>query len=76
MICVGTALGVSLALSDATAQVRPGTAQPGQVERQFERPPEPSAQTGSISIPESGQQPPANADGIRFVLTAITIDGL
>ena len=76
MICVGTALGVSLALSDATAQVRPGTAQPGQVERQFERPPEPSAQTGSISIPESGQQPPANADGIRFVLTALTIDGV
>ncbi len=76
VICVGTALGISLALADASAQVRPGTAQPGQVERQFERPPEPSAKTGPITIPTTGQQAPPNAEGIRFVLTALTIDGV
>ena len=59
VICVGSALGVSLALTEAWAQVRPGTAQPGQVERQFERPPEPSAKPGSITIPAAGQQAPA-----------------
>ena len=75
VVCVGSALGVSLALTDAWAQVRPGTAQPGQVERQFERPPEPSARTGPITIPSTGQQAPANAEGIRFVLTKLTVEG-
>ncbi len=76
VICVGSALGVSLALTDAWAQVRPGTAQPGQVERQFERPPEPSAKPGSITIPAPGQQAPPNAEGIRFVLTRLTVEGV
>ncbi len=75
VICVGSALGVSLVLTEARAQVRPGTAQPGQVERQFERPPEPSARTGPFTIPTTGQQAPPNAEGIRFVLTALTIEG-
>jgi hemolysin activation/secretion protein len=76
VICVGSALGVSLALTEARAQVRPGTAQPGQVERQFERPPEPSAKPGSIAIPAPGQQAPANAEGIRFVLTRLVVEGV
>jgi len=52
----------------------PGT-QPGQVERQFDKPPEPSAKPGSIAIPATGQAPPANAAGIRFVLNQLTVEG-
>jgi hemolysin activation/secretion protein len=60
----------------APAQVKPpGTVQPGQVERQFERPPEPSAKPGAIAIPIPGQTPPPNAEGIRFVLQQLTLDG-
>lgn len=75
-IGIGVVLGVSLTLGDASAQPRPGTAQPGQVERQFERPPEPSARTGPFTIPTTGQEAPPNAEGIRFVLNTLTIDGV
>ncbi len=73
--CIASVLGLSLAGTESWAQVRPGTAQPGQVERQFERPPEPTVQGGTITIPASSQQAPANAEGIRFVLNQVTIDG-
>ncbi len=68
--------GVLLVPARVVAQPRPGTVQPGQVERQFERPPDPSARPGAITIPASGQQAPANADSIRFVLNQLTIDGV
>ncbi|HUR35889.1 MAG TPA: ShlB/FhaC/HecB family hemolysin secretion/activation protein [Vicinamibacterales bacterium] len=74
--CVGSLLVVSLAAADASAQPRPGTAQPGQIERQFERPPEPTVQGGTITIPAASQQAPANAEGIRFVLNQLTVDGV
>jgi hemolysin activation/secretion protein len=76
VIGVGSLLGVTLALTDAWGQVRPGTVQPGQIERQFERPPEPTAKPGAIAIPEAGQKVPPNAEGIRFVLNQLTIDGV
>ena len=72
LILLCTALG----LSDASAQVRPGSARPGQVERQVERPPVPTAQSGPIAIPETTQTPPANAADIRFQLTQMTVDGV
>lgn len=68
--------GVMLMPTQATAQPRPGTVQPGQVERQFERPPDPSSRPGAITIPSGGQQAPANADAIRFVLNQITLEGV
>jgi hemolysin activation/secretion protein len=74
--CVGSILGVALVMTDAHAQVRPGTAQPGQVERQFERPPEPTARPGIVTIPAPNQQVPANAEGIRFVLSQLLLDGV
>jgi hypothetical protein len=70
-------LSVVLAFADAAAQQqqeRPGTVQPGQIERQLEKPPEPTVQPGAISIPESGQTPPSNAAEITFVLKQLTID--
>ncbi len=72
LILLCTALGPS----DASAQVRPGSARPGQVERQVERPPVPTAQSGPIAIPETTQTPPANAADIRFQLTQMTVDGV
>lgn len=59
----------------AWGQVRPGAVQPGQVERQFERPPEPTVQGGTITIPAASQQAPENAGGIRFTLTSVTVTG-
>lgn len=58
----------------AQAQV-PGSALPGQIERQFQRPPEPLAQPGATQIPDSGQTPPANAGQIRFALQRIELTG-
>jgi hemolysin activation/secretion protein len=71
-------LGVMLSFANASAQQqeRPGTVLPGQIERQLEKPPEPTVQPGAISIPESGQTPPSNAAEIRFLLTALTVDGV
>jgi len=63
--------------ADAWAQVPlPGTVQPGQIERQFEKPPEPRAKPAEITIPDTGQKPPANADAVRFVLNRLTVDGV
>jgi len=63
-------------VTDASAQPRPPGTQPGQVERQFERPPEPTVRDGVITIPGVAQQVPPNADAIRFVLNQLTIDGV
>jgi hemolysin activation/secretion protein len=75
-ICAVVAVGSVLAATGASAQPRPGTLQPGQVERQLERPPEPSAKPGAITIPGAEQPRPANAPGIRFVLNELTIEGV
>ena len=65
-----------LASSDLRAQVRPGATQPGQVERQLARPPEPSSQPGAINLPATGQAAPPNAAGIRFVLKQVVLHGV
>src|SRR5262245_24839326 len=75
-ICVGLGLSVALIASDARAQQRPPGTQPGQVERQFQRPPEPSAKPGAITIPDAGQRPPQNADSIKVVVNQLTVDGV
>ena len=54
----------------------PGTVQPGQIERQFQKPPEPRAVPGGVQIPEAVQQPPANAESIRFVLNRVALEGV
>lgn len=53
----------------------PGTVQPGQIERQFQKPPEPRAVPGGVQIPEAVQQAPANAESIRFVLNRLQVEG-
>ena len=67
---------LALVSLDARAQTKPPRTQPGQVERQFERPPEPKAKPGAIAIPEAGQQPPPNADQVKVVLTGVTLEGV
>lgn len=75
-VCTSLLLGLTIGVASAAGQVKPpGTVQPGQVERQFDRPPEPSAKPGAIAIPSAGQTPPPNAEGIRFVLNQLTVDG-
>lgn len=75
-LCLGSLLGVALAVTDVWAQDRPpGTVQPGQIERQFEKPPEPSAKPG-ITIPAPGQTRPSNAEGLRFTLNRLTVAGV
>ncbi len=58
----------------AFAQV-PARLQPGQIERQFQTPPEPRAQPGRMQLPEPSQKPPANAVDIRFRLAQVVVDG-
>ena len=65
-----------LVAPNVAAQRPPGTVRPGQVERQVERPPEPTVREGTIAIPETVQTPPANAGDIRFQLTQMTVDGV
>ncbi|HEX8027270.1 MAG TPA: POTRA domain-containing protein [Vicinamibacterales bacterium] len=74
-VCAALLLCCTLSATRVSAQVKPPGTQPGQVERQFEKPPEPSAKPGSIAIPTTGQTPPPNAAAIKFVLNQLTIDG-
>src|SRR5512135_1560034 len=53
----------------------PGQVQPGQIERQFQRPPEPRTQPGELRVPAPSQQPPANAAEIKFTLAGVAIEG-
>jgi hemolysin activation/secretion protein len=66
---------VVLGSTNARGQARPPGTQPGQIEKQFERPPQPSAKPGAITIPKGGQQPPENAEGVKFVLKQLTVEG-
>lgn len=71
-------VALTLTLAPATrAQTPPlpGTVQPGQIERQFQAPPQPRAQPGEVQIPPSDQTPPANAQEIRFTLNDLFVDG-
>ncbi len=75
-LCVGAMLGVTLVSTGAWGQTRPGTVQPGQIERQLEKPREPTAKPGIVTIPEPGQTPPPNAAGIQFVINQLTVDNV
>jgi hemolysin activation/secretion protein len=68
---------LALLLTSASAGYAqiPGAAQPGQIERQFQKPPEPRSQPGAIRIPEGTQKPPPNAAQIKFTLNRIDITG-
>ena len=57
------------------AQQVPGGAQPGQIERQLQKPPQPRAGGDAIVPPTPDQKPPANADNVRFMLNRVTVDG-
>lgn len=63
----------TLSLAQLPAQV-----QPGQIERQFTRPPQatPSAPTSPIELFQPAQKVPANAASIKFTLKQIVIDDL
>lgn len=74
-VVAGSLLGLA-AVPLAAQQPKPPGTLPGQVERQFQRPPEPSARPGAITIPEASQKPPQNADAVKIVLTQVTVDGV
>lgn len=70
-----TAILAATLAAAAQAQQIPGTVRPGQIERQFIPPPEPSAQPTEIQIPPDTQRPPANAEQFRFTLEDVVLDG-
>ena len=72
-LCISAALLLT-ASGTLHAQI-PGAAQPGQIERQFQKPPEPRSQPGAIRIPEAGQKPPSNAAQIKFALSRVELTG-
>lgn len=53
----------------------PSSVDPGRVEQHFQKPPEPQAKP-AITVPEPAEQlPPDQAEAIRFVLSAIEVEG-
>ncbi len=76
LIGVGSLLCLALTATHAVAQTKPPVTPPGQIEKQFERPPEPTAKPGAISIPETRQKPPQNAESVKIVLNQLTVDGV
>ncbi len=76
--CILSILGLVFIWSlMALAADLPGTVQPGQIERQFQ--PEPEMRTeepGPIVVPEVEPPGPPNAQGIRFKLTRLVIEGV
>lgn len=66
--------GACLATS-ALAQAPPGT-QPGQIERQFQAPPQPRSQAGSFQVPLPAQAPPPGSEGVKFRLRGLALEGM
>jgi len=69
VFCVGVS---TLALPVPAFAQGSSPLQAGQIERQFQRPPEP----GALQLPEMSQKPPANASDIRFKLTQLVVEGV
>lgn len=69
-------LAIGTASAQAPAQPVPGTVQPGQIERQFQAPPEPRAQTPAVEVPSPQQGRPPEAEKVRFTLKSLFVDGV
>lgn len=68
-------LALWAAVWPAHAQVLPGPIDPNRLEQRFERPPTPqSVPEPELPAPEQAP-PPKEAEGIRFALSAIEVDG-
>ncbi len=67
-------VGACLATS-VLAQAPPGT-QPGQIERQFQAPPQPRSQAGSFQVPLPAQAPPPGSEGVKFRLRGLALEGM
>jgi hemolysin activation/secretion protein len=52
-----------------------GQSPPGQFEREFQREPEPRPPPAPVVPPGAEERAPAGADRVRFVLTAVQVDG-
>ncbi|MFO0995399.1 MAG: ShlB/FhaC/HecB family hemolysin secretion/activation protein [Alphaproteobacteria bacterium] len=60
----------------ASAQQLPGPADPEFIQRRFETPPAPLSTEEPVVAPRPDQQqPPANAETIRFTLTGVVVEG-
>ena len=69
-------LSISAASLPVLAQQVPGGAQPGQLERQLQAPPQTRPGGGEAVVPPGpDQRPPANAASVRFVLTRLSVEG-
>ncbi|MCW5635133.1 MAG: ShlB/FhaC/HecB family hemolysin secretion/activation protein [Rubrivivax sp.] len=69
--------GFAAALWPAVAQAQaPAGTQPGQIERQFQAPPQPRSQAGRFQVPVPQQAPPAGSEGVRFRLRGLALEGM
>ncbi|MEO7402495.1 MAG: POTRA domain-containing protein, partial [Burkholderiales bacterium] len=68
-------LAATAALAPAAFAQTPGTLQPGQIERQFQPPPEPRARPEAIQLPGAQQAVPPGADTMRFTAKSIVVEG-
>ena len=74
--CLAVAVGIVAPASAQFAQRLPGPAEPGLLERRFEMPGRPKSQEDPVLKPDRGPVgAPANAREIKFVLSAIVVEG-
>ena len=52
------------------------SSQPGQIERQFQAPPQPRSQAGSFQLPLPTQAAPPGSEGVRFRLRGLALEGM
>ncbi|MBI5719247.1 MAG: ShlB/FhaC/HecB family hemolysin secretion/activation protein [Burkholderiales bacterium] len=62
-------------LASAALAQAPGV-QPGQIERQFQAPPQPRSQAGSFQVPLPAQTPPPGSEGVTFRLRGLALEGM
>src|SRR6185369_3448547 len=75
-IRIGCALALVACAMTAGAQPVPGGVQPGQIERQLERPREPRP-AGEVVVPAApDSRAPADAERVRFTLNRVAVEGV
>ena len=64
-----------LGLTPPALAQAPGS-QPGQIERQFQTPPQPRSQAGTFQLPLPQQAPPPGSEGVKFRLRGLSLEGI
>ena len=68
-------LAAAIVIPAAAQTPAPGITQPGQIERQFQAPPEPRAKPGAITVPAPVDAAPSGAESARLTPARIVVSG-